>query len=283
MMIFFSGSSRASLSGRIPIGRCGRGALRAAPGLAVGVEDRGQVGGRDPRPGAEGHRALDHALELADVARPVVSLQGVEGIAAEAQDVLAELLREPVAEMLGEQLDVGPAVPERGNHQADGADPVIELGAELPLLDQGGQVLAGGEDEPNAGASVVVGMAGRGFEVVDLQFAEELELDLGEEGPHFLEVQGPSAGLAELGRPVRQGGGTRLRDGPRILVGRARLGEPRAIEGDEGPIARVRRPGGAAGPGATCRSRARRRSGPRKGSGPGSRPARRSAACRGRR
>ena len=68
--------------------------------------------GGDPGAVAHGDGPLDGGLELADVARPVVSLQDVEGIAGEARDVLAELLGIAVAERLGQQLDVGAAVPQ---------------------------------------------------------------------------------------------------------------------------------------------------------------------------
>ena len=49
------------------------------------------MAGGDPRPLAERHPALDDAFEFADVARPVVLDQDVQGIAGEADDVLAEL------------------------------------------------------------------------------------------------------------------------------------------------------------------------------------------------
>ena len=138
------------------------------------VEDRGQVAGGDPRPVAHGDGPLDGGLQLADVARPVVPLEDVEGIAGEARDVLAELLRVAGAERLGQQLDVGPAVPQRRRREHDHADAMKELLAESALLDQGRQVLAGGHDEPDLAGGR--GVAGGRAVVAELQVAEQVEL-----------------------------------------------------------------------------------------------------------
>ena len=71
------------------------------------------MSGGDPRARAAGDGPLDHALELAHVAGPVMPSQGVQRVAGETHDVLAELLGEAGAEMFGEQLDVASPVPER--------------------------------------------------------------------------------------------------------------------------------------------------------------------------
>ena len=104
MMICFSGSSRASLSGRRPRPgwRWGRGEYGGGPRGAGRAEPDGEVGRGDLRPLAQGHAALDDALQLADVARPVVAGEQVEGVGREADDRLGEVAGEPVAEVLGQ-------------------------------------------------------------------------------------------------------------------------------------------------------------------------------------
>ena len=46
-------------------------------------------------------------------------------------------------------------------------------------------------------------MAGRGFEVVDLQLAEKLQLDFGGRCADFLDVEGAASGASQLVRPFR--------------------------------------------------------------------------------
>src|SRR5208337_206695 len=121
---------------------------------------------------------LDHALELTHVAGPVMPLQGVQRVAGETHDVLAKLLGEAGAEMFGEQFDVGSPVPQRGHYQAERTDPVIEFRAEPSLLDDRRQIVAGGQDESRSGTPGRPVMAGGHIDVVELKFAEQLELDL---------------------------------------------------------------------------------------------------------
>ena len=65
-----------------------------------------------------------------------MALEDVEGVAAEARDGLVEFLGVAGAERLGQQLDVGPAVPQRRRREHDDADAMVELLVEPALLDQ---------------------------------------------------------------------------------------------------------------------------------------------------
>ena len=137
MMICFSGSSRASLSGRMGRSGGGDGGERRASGRPGRAEAEREVGRGDPGPLAEGDAALDDALQLADVARPVVAAEEVERVGREAGDGLGELARRTAAaEMIGEALDVAAAVAEGRQPEADDADPVVEVAAEPALLDE---------------------------------------------------------------------------------------------------------------------------------------------------
>ena len=49
-------------------------------------------------------------------------------------------------------------------------------------------------------------MTGRGFDIVDLQFAEKLKLDFRRERANFLDVERAASGVSELVGPFRQSG-----------------------------------------------------------------------------
>ena len=227
--------------------------------LAVVVEDRRQIARGDPRAVAKGDRSLNGGFELADVARPVVLLQDVERIPGEAGDGFMEFAGVLGPERLGQELDVGAAVPKRGEHQADHADPVIELLAKPALLDQGGQVFAGGHEEPRLAR--LDGMPGAGLVVAEVQLAEQMELKFEGQRGHFVEDRAcrPGPGPACWPNPERGSldGGTAA---SRRLLHRLLVGHRRPLHGDERVLRARARASGSSGPEATCRFRARRRS-----------------------
>ena len=136
-MIRFSGSSMAFFRGRMLMWRWGRGVPMSARASAVMADDGGQLARGDPGAGAPGDGPLDGRLELADVARPVVPPQDFQRVAGEPRDGLAEFVGMAGAERLGQQLDVHAAMPQRGEHQADDVDAMVEHLVEPALLDQG--------------------------------------------------------------------------------------------------------------------------------------------------
>src|SRR5690348_12078001 len=109
----------------------------------MGVKDRRELARCDPVTRAERDGALDDPFELADIAGPVVTMQCLESIAGEFYDVLAKLLGETGTEMFGEKLDVGPSRSQRGDHEADRADAVIEFLVKSSLLNLRPLVIAG--------------------------------------------------------------------------------------------------------------------------------------------
>ena len=118
--------------------------LKVRPGCALArgarlmmmVEDRRQVGRGDPGAAAKGDGTLHGGFELADVARPVVLLQDVECVPGESRDRFVKFASVMSPERVGQELDIGSSVPQRGEHQADHADAVIKLLAKPSLLDQ---------------------------------------------------------------------------------------------------------------------------------------------------
>ena len=115
-----------------------RHAAGDCPGLAMVVEDRCQVARGDPWAVAKGDRALNGGFELADIAWPVVFLQDVERIPGEAADGLVKLAGVAVFGTIRPRARCRSRGVEGGEHQADHADPMIELLAKAALLDQGG-------------------------------------------------------------------------------------------------------------------------------------------------
>ena len=98
-MICRSGTSRACLSVRPAAG--------STPIGARGREGERQVFDADHVVLAQQHGPLDDVLQLADVARPAVALQGGQRFVAEAVHLLARFLANLVEEMLGQQRNVG--------------------------------------------------------------------------------------------------------------------------------------------------------------------------------
>ena len=159
------------------------------------------VGG-DPGAVAEGDGALDGRFELADVAGPVVFLQDFEGVAGESRHVFVKFTGVVVPEPFGQELDVGPPVPQRGEHQADHADAMIELLAEPALFDQGGQVFAGRHQEPRL--SRLRGMPRTGLVVAELQLAQQVKLQFQGQHGDFIEIECAALGLSKLAGPIER-------------------------------------------------------------------------------
>ena len=85
--------------------------------------------------GGQHHRALDHVLQLADVARPVVLHQQVERRSGQLETGFAVLLAVLREEVLREQRDVVLPLAQRRQVDADDVQAVEEVLAEAPVLD----------------------------------------------------------------------------------------------------------------------------------------------------
>src|SRR5262249_1754720 len=86
--------------------------------------------GKRPRPEAwEQDEARDHVLQLADVARPVVSVQHPERSGRQIGDLARRLLLSE--EVLRQDLDVFPPLTKRRNAHLDRREPKVEVAPEL--------------------------------------------------------------------------------------------------------------------------------------------------------
>ena len=96
------------------------------------------------------------------------------GLGVDAVDGALVLVAEPGEEMLDQRADVGQALAERRQRDADHVDPVVEVLTEGPLLDEFSQVLVGGHDDADVHVEGLI--AADGFELPLLKDAQELDL-----------------------------------------------------------------------------------------------------------
>jgi len=147
--------------------------LGAAPAARLGGGRAGgqsQVGRRQLRLVREQGGALQHVGQLADVAGPGVGQQGGLRVLGEHARGQAVVLAHAPEELLGEHDDVPPARTQRRQRQRDNGQPVIEVGAEAPILHRGRQILAGGRHDGD-----VQRLAPRAAEAAHLAFLDDLQ------------------------------------------------------------------------------------------------------------
>src|SRR5690606_20440412 len=123
---------------------------------------------------AEEDGALHHVLELADVARPAVGREQIDGVLLDARDALLQPRVELPEEVLDEERDVPGALAERG--QADGHDveAVEEVLAERALSDELLEIAVGRGDEADVDVDGLD--AADALELALLEGAQELHL-----------------------------------------------------------------------------------------------------------
>src|SRR3989454_8031661 len=115
---------------------------------AVEPPERRQVRAFQAGPVAEDHGALDHVAQLACIARPIPSLERLQGVCVDGGDVLLELPVEPLAEVIGEERQVALDLAEGGQRHGGNTGPIKQGGPEivgLDLLLEG--AVRGGEQE----------------------------------------------------------------------------------------------------------------------------------------
>ncbi|EDM76062.1 hypothetical protein PPSIR1_06828 [Plesiocystis pacifica SIR-1] len=192
------------------------------------------------------HRGLDAVLELADVAREVVLEQAGLGGLGDPVDRSAVATPVAIDEVLDEPQAVGRAAVAQGR-QLDGhdADAVVEVLAEGPGVDHGGQVPVGRADDPDVRADR--GGPADALELPVLEHAQQLALEGQGQLADLVDEQRAPVGDLELARR----GPVRPRERPALvaeqLVLDQRLGQGGAVDLDEGLLAPrrvdVHRPG----------------------------------------
>ena len=127
----------------------------------VAVDQHGQMFALDALDlGVEDHDALDQVAQLADVAGPVVLLEGGEGVFVHFYAGTAVLLAELEEELLDQQGDVFLAVAQRRDEEGDDVEAVEEVFAEVAAGDLFLEVLVGSGDDADVDVDGVAGADG---------------------------------------------------------------------------------------------------------------------------
>src|SRR5436309_5996313 len=109
--------------------------LRLLRGRRLFGQDRRQVLRLDERPLGDDGRSLDHVAKLADVARPCVLLEHAHRLLFDAGDRTLVAPVELVDERLDEQRQIFLALAQRRQPHREDIQTVIQVFAQLPLLD----------------------------------------------------------------------------------------------------------------------------------------------------
>jgi hypothetical protein len=205
-------------------GRGRLGGARGGEGEVVGFEEGGRL--------AEDDGAFDDVLEFADVAGPVVVVEGLEAGVAEARDMDAVLAGEALEEVLGEKGDILPAFAEGGDVDGDDVEAEVEVLAELLAGDAQFELAVGGGEDAD------IDLDGAGapdpFELAFLEDAQEFGLDDGGDFADLVEEEGPAVGELEAALALGDGAGEGAFFVAEELAFDEVFGDGGAIEGDEG-------------------------------------------------
>src|SRR5579863_8909243 len=130
-------------------------------------------------------RALDYVLEFANVPRPIVGDEQLQRFRGNAAQILAQLRRDALNEVLGEQRDVFAALAQRWQANLNHVEAIEQIFAESSLLNFFGQIFVGGRDDAHIDFNFL--RAADAVETALLQDAQEIGLQLGRDVADFIE------------------------------------------------------------------------------------------------
>src|SRR5690349_20265666 len=145
-----------------------------SPGGALAANRLGQGVNAEHVAGAEHDRALEHVLELADVAGPVVSLEDRESLRRDPPNVLAEILAELLQEMRDEQRNVLASLAQRRQVDREHVQTIEEVLSHHPVSHRGLEVAIRRRDEAHVGLDVA--RVSDPANLADLDRTQELDL-----------------------------------------------------------------------------------------------------------
>src|SRR5438874_5492238 len=180
--------------------------------LRVAKHGGGEVGEPDLGTGGEGHGLLEGVLELADVPLPLVRAERPVGIGGECLRLALELRRDRREEVLDEDRHVLHPLAERGQHDRDDVQPVVEILAEAAAPHLALEVLVGRRDDADVHPDGAV--AADALELALLQHAQDLGLRLEAHVADLVEQEGPAVGDLELAFARRRRAG----EGPLLVA-----------------------------------------------------------------
>src|SRR5207245_8304766 len=154
---------------------------------------------------SEGEGALNDVLQLADVARPAIADQHLEGFAGQSLDGFLLRRGMPVKQILDDQRYVLDPFTERRDMEGKDIEPVEQVLAELPLDDERLQILVGGADDPDVHLDVLVPT--HPLEFPFLQDPQELHLHGRRDLADLIQEERAAVGLLELSLLLHRGPG----------------------------------------------------------------------------
>ncbi len=147
---------------------------------------------------AERKRTLNDVLELANIPRPMIRQQRVEGVRNHLRRRLragpprTEML---VNEMVHQQGDIFPSIPQRRDCQTDHVEPVVKILSELARLHQAAQISLCGADEADIDADRF--FPAYALELLLFDRPKELYLQLAGNVIHFIQEHRTAVGQLE--------------------------------------------------------------------------------------
>ena len=210
----------------------GAGRNGGAEALDMGRDLR-ELGDGELRPVGQHDGAEHGVLELAHVAGPGIAGQQLERLLGDAGDATAFLGGEAREEVHGEVRHVLEALAQRRHPDREHVEAVVEVLAELAVLDQLDHVAVGGGDQAEVDLHRPLGADG--IDLALLQRAQQLDLRVERQLADLVEEQRAAVGLLELADAPVDGAGERA-----LLVAEQDaldqvLGDGAAVDGDERP------------------------------------------------
>src|SRR6266436_2042923 len=224
------------LGQRLDHRRRARDGGRAGQAHRRGRRGRGdpEVGGGDEPSVGEDEGPLDGVLQFTDVSRPAVLQEEIASLRTEACLTPSHPARELAQEVVGQHEDIVRPLPQGWEMDAEDGEPVVEIIAETAIHDGLLQIVVGRCDETDVGAERR--RATDTFVLALLDDAQELGLDRGRQLADLVEEQRAARGQLEAAALELVGSGEGATLVPEELRLDERLGQRRAVDGDEGPL-----------------------------------------------
>ena len=149
--------------------------------------------------------AVDGVLEFPHVAGPVVALEQLQRLRLDAQPLQPQAEPAAFAKVTGQQGNVAGALAQRRGVDREHAQPVVEVGPELPFDHRLLQIPVGGRQD--AHVHLERGIVADPLQIAVLQHSQQLGLQRQRELADLVEEQGALIRQLELARPVVDGAG----------------------------------------------------------------------------
>ena len=146
-------------------------------------------------------------------------------------DFLVIFLGRLLHEIMQQQRDIFPPIPQRRNDDRDPVDPEEQILPELLLGNHLVKLLVGGANEPYVNPDRLIGP--KPHDLAILQNAQQFRLHGGGHVADLVEEERPTVGMLEAPFAIRLGPGERALHVPEQFIFQNALAQPGAIQGDQ--------------------------------------------------